>query len=42
GIFPTLIGFSGDMGRFSMGIGLAGGLILCGTIVAYFLKFPVE
>lgn len=42
GIFPTLIGFSGDMGRFSVGIGLAGGLIFCGTVVAYFLKLPAE
>jgi len=42
GIFPTLIGFAGDMGRFSLGIGLSGGLILCGTIVAYFLKLPGE
>ncbi|OQY06238.1 MAG: MFS transporter [Desulfobacteraceae bacterium 4572_123] len=42
GIFPALIGFSGDMGRFSLGIGLAGGLVLCGTIVAYFLKLPTE
>jgi NNP family nitrate/nitrite transporter-like MFS transporter len=42
GIFPAVIGFLGDMGKFSLGIGLAGGLILCGTVVAYFLKLPAE
>ncbi|RLC31515.1 MAG: MFS transporter, partial [Deltaproteobacteria bacterium] len=42
GLFPALIGFSGDMGRFSWGIGVAGGLILCGTVAACFIKLPVE
>jgi hypothetical protein len=42
GIFPAIIGFLGDMGKFSLGIGLTGGLILCGTMVAYFLKLPAE
>ena len=42
GVFPAVIGFLGDMGRFSLGIVIAGGLILCGTIVAYFLRLPAE
>jgi len=40
GIVPAVIGFLGDMGKFSLGIELTGGLILCGTGVAYFLKLP--
>ncbi len=42
GVFPTLIGFAGDMGKFSLGIEMVGGLILCGTVVAYFIKLPAE
>ena len=38
GILPTVIGFFGDMGRFSLGIGLAGALMLCGTAVALSLR----
>jgi MFS transporter, NNP family, nitrate/nitrite transporter len=40
GVIPTVIGFFGDMGRFSPGIGLAGALMLCGTAVALSLKMP--
>jgi NNP family nitrate/nitrite transporter-like MFS transporter len=40
GVLPTVIGFFGDMGRFSLGIGLAGALILCGTGVALSLRMP--
>ena len=40
GLVPTLIGFLGDLGRFSLGIGLVGGFILCGTAVALSLKMP--
>ena len=40
GVVPTVIGLFGDMGCFSMGIGLVGGLILCGTAVALSLKMP--
>ncbi|ACN16532.1 NarK [Desulforapulum autotrophicum HRM2] len=42
GIFPALIGFLGDMGKFPLGMELTGGLILCGTGVAYFLKLPAR
>lgn len=38
GLFPAVIGLSGDMGSFATGIGLSGGLILCGTLGACFLK----
>jgi hypothetical protein len=40
GVLPAVIGFFGDMGRFSLGIGLAGGLMLCGTAVAFSLNRP--
>jgi len=40
GVLPTVIGFFGDLGRFSLGIGLAGALMLCGTAVAFSLKLP--
>jgi NNP family nitrate/nitrite transporter-like MFS transporter len=40
GVVPTMIGLFGDLGRFSWGIGLAGGLMLCGTLVALSLNMP--
>ena len=42
GILPAVIGFFGDVGRFSFGIGLAGALILCGTAVALTLSVPIR
>ncbi|HDI59418.1 MAG TPA: MFS transporter [Desulfobacteraceae bacterium] len=38
GLLPTVIGFFGDLGRFSLGIALAGALILGGTLVALSLR----
>ena len=42
GIVPTVIGLFGDLGRFSLGIGLAGGLMLVGTLVALSLNMPAS
>jgi len=38
GAVPTLIGFMGDIISFAAGIGLVGGMITLGAILAYFLK----
>jgi len=38
GAVPTLIGFMGDTISFASGIGLVGGMIILGAILAYFLK----
>ena len=43
GIIPTLIGTIGDLTHsFALGISLAGGFILCGVVVASFLKLPAK
>jgi len=39
GAIPAMIGFIGDLGSFSLGIGLVGGLILTGAILPGYLKF---
>ncbi len=38
GVVPTLIGFMGDINLFSAGIGIVGGMITLGAMLAYFLK----
>ena len=38
GAVPSLIGFMGDITSFASGIGLVGGMIILGAILAYFLK----
>ncbi len=38
GAVPTLIGFMGDIISFAAGIGLVGGMIAIGAMLAYFLK----
>ncbi len=38
GAVPTLIGFMGDIISFAAGIGLVGGMIALGAMLAYFLK----
>jgi NNP family nitrate/nitrite transporter-like MFS transporter len=40
GLLPAAIGFFGDMGRFSLGIGLAGIMMIFGIAVAFSLKMP--
>ena len=39
GAVPAMIGFIGDLGSFSLGIILVGGLILTGVILPGYLKF---
>ena len=39
GAIPAMIGFIGDLGSFSLGISLVGGLILTGAILPGYLKF---
>ena len=38
GIIPSMIGFTGDMGSFSIGFGITGALILSGSLLPVFLK----
>jgi NNP family nitrate/nitrite transporter-like MFS transporter len=40
GLIPSLIGFTGDIGSFSLGFAATGGLILIGCIAPVFLKPP--
>lgn len=43
GAVPIAIGFMGDVWSFSMGVGLIGTLILCGMLLAAYLKMsPLE
>ena len=42
GVVPNVIGLLGEKGFFSMGFIVAGGLILSGTIVPFFLKFQKD
>ncbi|MFW5901403.1 MAG: MFS transporter [Thermodesulfobacteriota bacterium] len=39
GLVPSMIGYLGDIGSFSMGIAATGGLILAGSLLALALKF---
>ena len=40
GAIPTMIGIMGDAGSFGGGIAIAGGLILIGFILSFYLKIP--
>lgn len=42
GVIPNIIGILGEKGYFSMGFIVAGGLILAGTVIPFFLKFQKE
>jgi len=40
GIVPSMIGFTGDLGAFSSGFAGIGALILAGSLLPLYLKFP--
>ncbi len=42
GVVPNIIGLLGEKGFFSTGFIIAGGLILSGTIIPFFLKFQKD
>ncbi len=40
GLIPALIGFLADMGQFSLGLMITGGLIMSGSLLVLFLRDP--
>ena len=38
GVMPLLIGMMGDRGSFAAGVIMVGGMILCGAVLAFFIK----
>jgi hypothetical protein len=40
GLTPTLLGWAGDHGNFSLGFALLGGAVLCGLSLLRFLQAP--
>jgi NNP family nitrate/nitrite transporter-like MFS transporter len=39
GLFPALVGYLGEVSSFALGVTLVGGLIMCGPILVFLLRF---